>query len=123
MKTKQKQPKVLKQILKYIKPYSFYLVLSLVLAVVVVGLTLYIPILTGDAIDLIVGKGNVDFAKIIDIMIAIGICMVITAIAQWVMSICNNRITYGVVRDIRNDAFEKLEIVPLKYIDGNSSDE
>lgn len=120
MKTKKNQLKVLKEIMTYIKPYGVYLAMSLILAVVVVGLTLYIPILTGNAIDCIVGKGNVDFDKIIAIMIKIGICMMIMAIAQWVMSICNNKITFGVVRDIRNDAFEKLEIVPLKYIDGNS---
>lgn len=120
MKTKKGQGSVLKQILAYIKPYGVHLILSLILAVVVVGLTLYIPILTGNAIDLIIDQGNVDFPGIIKIMIQIGICMVLCAIAQWVMNICNNKITYSVVRDIRNDAFEKLEIVPLKYIDGQS---
>lgn len=120
MKDKKTQMQTLKKVFAYIKSYSFYVVLSLLFAVVTVAMTLYIPILTGDAVDLIVGKGAVDFDGIYDILIKISIVMFLTAVAQWIMNVCNNKITYGVIRDIRDKAFKKLEIVPLKYIDGNS---
>ncbi len=120
MKNKKTQMHTLKKVFAYIKSYSFYVVLSLLFAVVTVVLTLYIPILTGDAVDLIVGKGAVDFDGIYDILIKIVIVMLLTALAQWIMNVCNNKITYGVIRDIRDKAFKKLEIVPLKYIDRNS---
>ena len=110
----------MKKVLDYIKKYSVYVVLSLLFAVATVAFTLYIPILTGDAVDLILGEGIVDFEGIYKILIQIIIVMLLTALAQWVMNICNNKITYGVIRDIRDKAFKKLEIVPLKYIDGNS---
>ena len=93
------------------------LVMSLLLAALTVVLTLYIPILTGDAVDLLLGKGQVDMAGIFAIMIRIGVVMLITALAQWVMNTCNNYITYHVIKDIREDAFRKLEILPLKYLD------
>lgn len=93
------------------------LVMSLLLAALTVVLTLYIPILTGDAVDLLLGKGQVDMAGIFAIMLRIGIVMLITALAQWVMNTCNNYITYHVIKDIREDAFRKLEILPLKYLD------
>lgn len=93
---------------------------SLLLAALTVVLTLYIPILTGDAVDLIVGKGAVDFDGVFSIMKKIGIAMLITAAAQWVMNTCNNYITYHVIRDIREDAFKKLEILPLKYLDSHA---
>lgn len=120
MKNKKTQMQTMKKVLEYIKAYSVYVVLSLLFAVATVALTLYIPILTGDAVDLIIGKGTVDFDGIYKILIKIIIVMLLTALAQWIMNICNNKITYGVIRDIRDKAFKKLEIVPLKYIDGNS---
>lgn len=114
------QSKTLKEVLKYIKKYMFYVVLSVVFAAATVAMTLYVPILTGDAVDLIVGKGNVDFSAVYAIVKKIIIVVGLTALSQWVMNICNNKITYGVIRDIRKDAFEKLEILPLKYIDSHS---
>lgn len=120
MKNKKTQMQTMKKVLDYIKKYSVYVVLSLLFAVATVAFTLYIPILTGDAVDLILGEGFVDFEGIYKILIQIIIVMLLTALAQWVMNICNNKITYGVIRDIRDKAFKKLEIVPLKYIDGNS---
>lgn len=107
----------MKRVLKYIRKYTPALVLSLVLAAVTVLLTLYIPILTGNAVDLIIGKGQVDMPGIFAIMKKIAIVMIITAVGQWVMNTCNNYITYHVIRDIRTDAFAKLEILPLKYLD------
>ncbi len=120
MKNKKTQMQTMKKVLDYIKKYSVYVVLSLLFAVATVAFTLYIPILTGDAVDLILGEGIVDFEGIYKILIQIIIVMLLTALAQWVMNICNNKITYGVIRDIRDKAFKKLAIVPLKYIDGNS---
>lgn len=114
------QSKTLKEVLKYIKKYMFYVVLSVIFAAATVAMTLYVPILTGDAIDLIVGKGNVDFSAVYAIIKKIIIVVGLTALSQWIMNICNNKITYGVIRDIRKDAFEKLEILPLKYIDSHS---
>lgn len=114
------QSKTLKEVLKYIKKYMFYVVLSVIFAAATVAMTLYGPILTGDAIDLIVGKGNVDFSAVYAIVKKIIIVVGLTALSQWIMNICNNKITYGVIRDIRKDAFEKLEILPLKYIDSHS---
>lgn len=114
------QSKTLKEVLKYIKKYMFYVALSVIFAAATVAMTLYVPILTGDAIDLIVGKGNVDFSAVYAIIKKIIIVVGLTALSQWIMNICNNKITYGVIRDIRKDAFEKLEILPLKYIDSHS---
>ena len=110
----------MKRVLKYIRKYTPALVLSLVLAAVTVLLTLYIPILTGNAVDLIIGKGQVDMPGIFAIMKKIAIVMTITAVGQWVMNTCNNYITYHVIRDIRTDAFAKLEILPLKYLDAHA---
>ena len=105
------------KILCYIKKYRLMVILSLLLAVVVVVLTLYVPILTGDVVDLLLGKGLVDMPGVLTIMIKIGIAVIVTAAAQWVMNTCNNYITYHVIRDIREDAFKKLEILPLQYMD------
>ena len=110
----------MKRVLKYIRKYTPALVLSLLLAGLTVLLTLYIPILTGNAVDLIIGKGQVDMAGIFAIMKKIAIVMIITAVGQWVMNTCNNYITYHVIRDIRTDAFAKLEILPLKYLDAHA---
>ena len=110
----------MKRVLKYIRKYTPALVLSLLLAGLTVLLTLYIPILTGNAVDLIIGKGQVDMPDIFAIMKKIAIVMIITAVGQWVMNTCNNYITYHVIRDIRTDAFAKLEILPLKYLDAHA---
>lgn len=110
-----------KKVLNYIKKYWFMVGLSLVLAAVTVILTLYIPILTGDAVDLLLGKGMVDMQGIWHILAKIGIAVLATAIAQWVMNTCNNYITYQVVKDIREDAFRHIHKLPLKYLDGHST--
>ena len=115
-----KQKDTILKVLHYIRKYGFQVILSLVLAALTVALTLYIPILTGDAVDLIVDKGLVDMVGIFAIMKKIAIVMVITAVGQWVMNTCNNYITYHVVKDIREDAFHKLERLPLKYLDSKA---
>ena len=117
---KKNNKETMKRVLKYIRKYTPALVLSLLLAGLTVLLTLYIPILTGNAVDLIIGKGQVDMPGIFAIMKKIAIAMIITAVGQWVMNTCNNYITYHVIRDIRTDAFAKLEILPLKYLDAHA---
>ena len=117
---KKNNKETMKRVLKYIRKYTPVLVLSLLLAGLTVLLTLYIPILTGNAVDLIIGKGQVDMPGIFAIMKKIAIAMIITAVGQWVMNTCNNYITYHVIRDIRTDAFAKLEILPLKYLDAHA---
>lgn len=114
------QKETIKKVLHYIRRYRFFLIASLVLALITVVLTLYVPILTGQAVDLIVGKGQVDFAGVYRICVKIGIAILLTMVAQWVMNVANNKITYSVVRDIRTDAFEKIQILPLSYIDSHS---
>ncbi len=113
----------LKKVLRYIRRYSFFVGLSVLLAAASVAATLYIPILTGDAVDHIIGPGNVDFTAIFSILVRIGIIIGLAALAQWVMSLINNRITYRVVRDIRNEAFRKLQKLPLSYIDSHPAGE
>ena len=108
------------KVLNYMKPYWFYLALSLVLAAVTVALTLYLPKLTGFAVDEIIEQGRVNFTGILQILKLMAGTILITAVAQWIMNICNNKMTYEIVRDIRNEAFRKIEILPLKYIDGHS---
>ena len=117
---KKNNKETMKRVLKYIRKYTPALVLSLLLAGLTVLLTLYIPILTGNAVDLIIGEGQVDMPDIFAIMKKISIFMIITAVGQWVMNTCNNYITYHVIRDIRTDAFAKLEILPLKYLDAHA---
>lgn len=114
------QKETIKKVLHYIRRYRFFLIVSLVLALITVVLTLYVPILTGQAVDLIVGKGQVDFAGVYHICVKIGIAILLTMAAQWVVNVANNKITYSVVRDIRTDAFEKIQILPLSYIDSHS---
>lgn len=114
------QMATLKTVLSYTKKYMVYVIFSLVFAALTVALTLYVPILTGDAIDLIIDKGNVNFDEIYIILKKIVAIVGLTAVAQWIMNICNNKITYGVVQDIRRKAFDKLKILPLKYIDAHS---
>ena len=117
---KSKQMEALKQVLVYIRRYWLLVGFSLILAAVTVILTLYVPILTGDAVDLLLGKGAVDFGAVFHIMKKIAIAMLVTAVAQWVMNTCNNHITYHVVKDIREDAFHRLEQLPLKYLDAHA---
>lgn len=114
-----KKPEI-KKVLQYLKKYWFYMILSLILAFVSVVLTLYIPVLTGDAIDYIIGKGQVDFDTIMQILKKMVVVIAITAVAQWLMNVCNNKVTYRVVQDIRTEAFAKLERLPLKYLDAHS---
>ena len=117
---RQKQKETFKKVLRYIKKYWFYLILSILLAVITVVLTLYIPILIGDAVDEIVGAGHVDFAAIFVILKRMAVVILATAAAQWVMNLCNNKMTYGVVQDIRNEAFQKIESLPISYLDAHS---
>lgn len=115
---KQSRLGVVKKILIYLKRYWFLEICSLVFAAVSVILTLYLPILIGETVDLIVEPGAVDFAGIMRLLIEMGIVIGLTAILQWLMNICNNKITYNVVQDIRRRAFDQLEKLPLKYLDG-----
>lgn len=117
---RQGQLATLKKVLHYMKHYIPLFVLSVILATVSVALTLYFPILTGRAIDLILAKGRVDFAGIIALAKQGVIVIAITAAAQWIMNMCNNRMTYNIVRDIRKDAFDKIEKLPFSYIDSHS---
>lgn len=117
---KNGQMAALKQVLRYIRRYWLMVGFSLALAAVTVVLTLYVPILTGDAVDLLLGKGAVDFPGVFSIMKKIGIAVAVTAAAQWLMNTCNNHITYHVVKDIREDAFHRLEQLPLKYLDAHA---
>ncbi|MCI8974154.1 MAG: ABC transporter ATP-binding protein [Lachnospiraceae bacterium] len=111
---------ILKKVLDHIGKYKIFLFFSIVLAAISVILTLYIPILTGQAVDCILGPSAVDFDGILDILKKMAVIIVLTALVQWVMNACNNKIAYQVVRDVRDEAFKKLQILPLKYIDGHS---
>ena len=116
----ENQKSTLRKVLRYIRRYWGYLGASIILAAVTVALTLYLPILIGQAVDRIVGKGAVDFAGIFVILRKMAVIIGLTAVAQWVMNVANNKITYSVVRDIRTDAFEKIQVLPLSYIDSHS---
>ncbi len=113
----------MKQVMRYVGRYPFSLLSTLVLAVATVGFTLYVPILVGDAIDCIVAPGQVDFSALKIIFVKIGVSVAVTAVAQWLMSVLNNRITFHVVHDIRADAFAKITALPLKYLDAHSHGE
>lgn len=117
------QKETMKKLFPYLKKYWIFLVASVVLAAVTVVLTLYIPILTGDAIDFIVAAGKVDFVLLLPLLKKMVVVIGITALAQWTMNLCNNKMTYNIVRDIRKDAIRKIEILPLKYLDGHSHGE
>lgn len=117
---KEKNNDTVKTVLKYIKKYRISIALSLFFAVVTVVLTLYLPILTGDTVDFMIEKGRVDFDSLAALIVKMAVIICLTGITQWVMNICNNKITYNVVRDIRQDAFKKLEILPLKYLDAHA---
>ena len=115
------QKDTLRKVLHYIRRYWFFLGLSLILAAVTVVLTLYVPVLTGEAVDLILGPGQVDFDGVFSIGATIAVMVAVTSLAQWLMNVCNNKITYNVIRDIRGEAFRRLQVLPLKYIDGHNS--
>lgn len=118
-KKQKSQAATLKEVICRLGRYRIFLVFSILLATVSVALTLYIPKLTGHAVDYVIGKGEVNFPGVIQVMIQIGVCTLITALAQWLMNVCNNKMTYQMVQDIRNEAFDKIEQLPLKYIDGH----
>ena len=118
-KKQKSQAATLKEVICRLGRYRIFLVFSILLATVSVALTLYIPKLTGHAVDYVIGKGKVNFPGVIQVMIQIGVCTLITALAQWLMNMCNNKMTYQMVQDIRNEAFDKIEQLPLKYIDGH----
>lgn len=120
MVDKKKNKGTLKKVFSYIGKYKYFLILSMFFAAVTVGLTLYAPILVGKAIDCIIGKGNVDFVNMKSILIKVAVIVVSTALVQWLMNVCNNKITYNVSRDLRKKAFEKIEILPFSYIDTHS---
>ena len=120
MAADKKASGALRQVLAYIRRYWVFLGVSLLLAAATVALTLYVPVLTGDAVDLLLGKGQVDFAAVFAIMRRIAVAIAVTALAQWGMNICNNHITYHVVKDIREDAFSRIQELPLKYLDAHA---
>lgn len=107
-------------IVRLIKPYKYIFVIAQIMAALSVGLTLYIPVIIGQAIDMIISKGCVDFTGLLPLLVRLGIVAVLTAAAQWIMNICNNRITYGAVNDVRVKAFDNLQELPLKYIDSKN---
>ena len=111
----ERKKSTLKKLMKYIGKYKFLMLLSALLAVGIVFLTLYIPILIGEAIDLIIGKDQVDLNGILNILTLAGMMIVATALLQWIMSSINNRITYNITRDMRKNAFSKIEVLPLSY--------
>ena len=116
---RKSQSATLKKVFRYLGKYRILVVFSILLAAVSVALTLYIPKLIGYAVDDIIGPGQVNLPGAVRVMIQIGICTLITALAQWLMNVCNNKMTYQVVQDIRNEAFRKIQVLPLKYIDGH----
>ena len=115
----KKNQDTMKKVFKLIRPYMHYLILSLIFAAISVALTLYAPILSGNAIDLILSKGHVDFAGVFQILKKYAVVIILTGVAQWLMNLCNNKITYRVVKDVRIRAFAKLQDLPLKYIDSH----
>lgn len=122
-KHNKENKKTMKKVFQYVGRYWYFVALSILLAGMSALLTLYVPILIGDAIDLIVGKGQVNFNAVLALLTKAGGVVLIVAVSQWIMNVCNNRISYRVVRDIRRDAFEKLQILPLKYLDSHPSGE
>lgn len=120
---KDGQKEIIKKVLRFIRPHGALVLLSLLMAVVSVALSLYIPVLTGEVIDRIIGPGHVIFQEIFRIMRQMAVAIMITACAQWLMNICNNRIVYRVSCEIREQAFRKIEILPLGYLDTHSSGE
>lgn len=123
MQNKKSQTQTIKKVFCYLGRYRIFVMISILMAMASVALTLYVPKLTGNAIDYIIGPGQVAFTRVFQILAKIGAATLLIALVQWVMNICNNKMTYQVVQDIRNEAFEKLEVLPLKYIDGHAHGE
>ena len=119
--TPQQRKATLNRVLHKIRPYSIFVVCSLLVAAVSVAAQLYIPILCGDAIDKMLGKGNVDLAGVLRIAVSILVVAAVAALAQWLLSVCNNRITFSVSRDLRNEALRKIQTLPLSYLDSHPS--
>ena len=119
--TPQQRKATLSRVLHKIRPYSAFVVCSLLVAAVSVAAQLYIPILCGDAIDKMLGKGNVDLAGVLRIAVSILVVAAVAALAQWLLSVCNNRITFSVSRDLRNEALRKIQTLPLSYLDSHPS--
>ena len=119
--TPQQRKATLNRVLRKIRPYSAFVVCSLLVAAVSVAAQLYIPILCGDAIDKMLGKGNVDLAGVLRIAVSILVVAAVAALAQWLLSVCNNRITFSVSRDLRNEALRKIQTLPLSYLDSHPS--
>ena len=119
--TPEQRKATLTRVLHKIRPYSLFVVCSLIVAAVSVAAQLYIPILCGDAIDLMLGKGNVNFAGVGRIIVEVLVVAVVAAFAQWLLSVCNNRITFSVSRDLRNEALRKIQTLPLSYLDSHPS--
>ena len=118
-----KSKKTLNRILSLIKPYKFRMLISLMLSVVIVITTLYLPILTGQAVDTIISKGNVNFKELKNIIVSMCIVMFITSVSQWIMTAINNGVAYHIVRVIRNTAFQKIMRLPISYVDSTSHGE
>ena len=119
----KEQRQILKKVLRYIRRYWGYLGCSVVLAAFTALCMLYVPVLIGQAVDWIIGAGNVGFTELFSVLRKMAVVIFLTVAAQWVMNVCNNKLTYHVVRDIRKEAFDKLLHLPLKYIDGHSNGE
>ena len=119
--TPEQRKATLRRVLKKIRPYYFFVGCSLIVAAVSVAAQLYIPILCGSAIDLMLGKGRVDFAGVMQIILQIVAVAILAAFAQWLLSVCNNRITFSVSRDLRNAALRKIQTLPLSYLDSHPS--
>ena len=119
--TPEQRKATLRRVLEKIRPYRFFVGCSLIVAAVSVAAQLYIPILCGSAIDLMLGKGRVDFAGVMQIILQIVAVAILAAFAQWLLSVCNNRITFSVSRDLRNAALRKIQTLPLSYLDSHPS--
>ena len=122
-KASKAQKGTLIKVLHHVRRYLPFVGLSVLLAAVSVASTLLIPVYTGDAVDLILGPGQVDFAGLFRLMQRMGVVLASGAAAQWLMNLCNNRITYSVIRDLRREAFEKIQQLPLSYLDGRTTGE
>ncbi|MBO5270408.1 MAG: ABC transporter ATP-binding protein, partial [Clostridia bacterium] len=114
---------VLKRVFRYLRGYRVHLILSLLFAAISVALTLYVPILVGEAIDHAIEEGKVDFDAILPILWKIGIAVVITAVSQWIMNVLGNSMTYGIVARIRKDSFDHIQKLPLSYLDSHPTGE
>ena len=119
MRADASRRQTLAMVLRYVGRNKIYLILSLLLCVITVASTLYVPILTGNVVDRLLGPGQVDFEGLIPLLAAIGALVAVTALSQWLMGLCNNRMTYRTVRDIRTDAFRRIQRLPLRYLDAH----